>query len=282
MAVLAILVALAVRVAVADRGPEEPHGEGIERMLHQAEKLERDGRMDAAEGLRRQAEQAEAKLRERGERPPRPEVEEHIGQLKRRIRALMEMAHRAEEADMPEVAEGHRHHAEELERELREVAARQEERHPPRPEVEEHVARVKKRIHVLMEMAHMAREHDMPDVAEGLARHAEELERELREAVRKQVPPGAMLDMAKIVRARAQDLQRAGKERGAAELREKAARLEAEAAEQARSEEMPPHLRELHHGQEDLRNQIRELREQLHALREEVAELRAHLREARR
>ncbi len=93
---------------------------------------------------------------------------------------------------------------------------------------------------------------------------------------------------AQQLRKRAEDLLRAGKRGDARELMERAARVEAEAAESAGPGRAEGAMRELMHNQERLAQQVRELhevvghlREQVGALREELEEVKGALRAAR-
>jgi len=227
LALLAIVVVLSVHAVMAQRERRDVPPEARAAAMHaKAEALERAGRHEEADRVRREAERLEVEARERRERPEGAPSPEGIERAKHQIQVLMKMAHMAEEADMPDLAQGLRQQAEECERALREVV----ERHERRPEPE--------------------RQH--------LLARAEELRREA----------GELKERGRVERAR--------------KLWEEAERLEAEAREMGGPPELPPFAHELFRQQEELRGEVMELREAVHRLHDELAELKAQLKRERR
>jgi len=227
LALLAIVVVLSVHAVMAQRERRDVPPEARAAAMHaKAEALERAGRHEDADRVRREAEELVARNRKRREHPEETPLAERIGRAKHQIQVLMKMAHMAAEADMPDLAHGLREQAEERERGLREAIERRERR--PEPE----------------------REH--------LLARAEQLRREA----------GEMKERGRAERAR--------------ELWEEAERLEAEAREMGGPPELPPFAHELFRQQEKLRAEVGELREQLHGLRQALADLKAGLKKARR
>lgn len=156
-----------------------------------------------------------------------------------------------------------------------------------RHEEAERIERAKHQIQVLMKMAHMAEEADMPDLAHGLREQAEERERGLREAIeRRERRPEPerqhLLARAEELRREAGELKERGRVERARELWEEAERLEAEAHEMGGPPELPPFAHELFRQQEALRGEVMELRETVQRLHRELAELRAQLKRERR
>jgi len=191
------------------------------------------------------------------------------------VQELRRAAEKAEQHGQKDRAAQLRRKAEELGAKLR----ARPEGHPEAAAIKEHVARVKKQIGVLMEMAGMAEQNGMGDLAAGLRRHADQLERELRDKLAAFQRQGGearerALARAREMREKAEALERAGKPEAAAELRRAAERLEGEAGPRPRPPEMPPFAREIMAHQVRLERHVAELTEQVRALREEVARLR--------
>ncbi len=204
-----------------------------------------------------------------------------------RARAEARAAQMRAEAEQLDQA-GRHDEAERLRREAEQLAAGAREREGrPEPLPPERIERAKHQIEVLMKMAQMAEEADMPDVAHGLRQQAEERERGLREALqRREGRPEPERERAPArveeLRRRAGQMEERGQLDRARELRAQAERLEAEGRGMGGPPELPPFAREMFQQQEELRGQVMGLREEIRRLNEQLADLKAGLEKGER
>ncbi len=165
------------------------------------------------------------------------------------------------------------------------AAAPQEEQADPA----RRMADLRKRIAVLAAMARVARNEQLPEVADALEQRAKDLAGELRDAIVALGQKGAeqkkeLRASAEQLRARAAQQQDQAREleangkadealaarREAAKLMAQAIALDGRAAELGGWAEVALSLRQLNEGQAALRNEVQQMRGELDALKERV------------